>query len=457
MTTAATINAPSSVTPGLDVRTVSTVTATALAVADMIGIGVFTSLGFQVASIPSAFSVLMLWIVGGVAALCGALAYAELAAALPRSGGEYTFLSRIYHPAVGFLAGWISATLGFSAPIALAAMAFGEYFKGLMPDASPLLLGIAVVWGVTLVHLSGIKHSSKFQNISTIVKGALILALIVAGLAYGVPQPISFAPTSTDLGYIASAPFAVSLVFVMYAYSGWNAATYIAGEIREPAVSLPRSIVAATIIVISCYVALNAVFLYTTPISAMAGQLDVAMVAGKHIFGEVGGMIVGALICIGLISSISAMTWIGPRVTMAMGKDYALFRPLSLTSKRGVPTYAILLQLVIVSLLLMTQSFEAVLDTIQFSLTLCSFLAVLGVIVLRWTEPNLPRPYRTWGYPFTPFVFLGVTAFMMYHLVVERPLQSMAGLAIMLTGLAVYAYSRRSPMLGQNLNRTQNG
>ncbi len=457
MTTAASISAPPSVTSGLDVRTVSTVTATALAVADMIGIGVFTSLGFQVASIPSAFSVLLLWIVGGVAALCGALAYAELAAAFPRSGGEYNFLSRVYHPAVGFLAGWISATLGFSAPIALAAMAFGEYFKGVVPDAPPLLLGLAVVWGVTFVHLSGIKHSSTFQNVSTIIKGTLIIALIVAGLAYGVPQPISFAPSASDMDYIASAPFAVSLVFVMYAYSGWNAATYIAGEIREPAVSLPRSIIAATLIVIVCYVALNAVFLYTTPISAMAGQLDVAVIAGKHIFGDLGGMIVGALICIGLISSISAMTWIGPRVTMAMGKDYALLRPLSIMSRTGVPVTAILLQLVIVSLLLMTQSFEAVLDTIQFSLTLCSFLAVLGVIVLRWTEPNLPRPYRTWGYPITPLVFLGVTGFMMYYLVVERPLQSLAGLAIMLTGLAVYAFSQRRSIGGEDLNRTQHG
>ncbi|MBS0235569.1 MAG: amino acid permease [Proteobacteria bacterium] len=457
MTTAASISASPTVSPGLDVRTVSTVTATALAVADMIGIGVFTSLGFQVASIPSAFSVLMLWIVGGIAALCGALSYAELAAAFPRSGGEYNFLSRIYHPAIGFLAGWISAALGFSAPIALAAMAFGEYFKGLFPGASPLLLGLAVVWVVTFIHLTGVKHSSKFQNISTFIKGGLILALIVAGLAYGVPQSISFAPTEGDLGYIASAPFAVSLVFVMYAYSGWNAATYIAGEIREPAVSLPRSIIAATIIVIACYVALNAVFLYTTPISAMAGQLDVALIAGRHIFGAVGGGIVGALICIGLISSVSAMTWIGPRVTMAMGKDHALFRPLSLTSKNGVPTYAILFQLVIVSLLLMTQSFEAVLDTIQFSLTLCSFLAVLGVIVLRWKEPHLSRPYRTWGYPLTPFVFLGVTAFMMYHLVVERPLQSLAGLAIMLTGLAAYAYSRNRSRVSEDLNRIQHG
>jgi APA family basic amino acid/polyamine antiporter len=457
MTTATSISIPSPMAAALDVRTVSTVTATALAVADMVGIGVFTSLGFQVISIPSAFSVLMLWIVGGIAALCGALSYAELSAAFPSSGGEYNFLSRIYHPALGFLAGWISATVGFAAPIALAAMAFVEYFKDVVPGAPPLLLGFAVTWFVTLIHLSGIKHSSKFQNVSTIIKGALIIALIVAGITFGNPQPISFAPSAKDLGFISSAPFAVSLVFVMYAYSGWNAATYIAGEIREPAVSLPRSIIAATLIVITLYVALNAVFLYTTPIDAMAGQLDVALIAGKHIFGDVGGRIVGALICIGLISSISAMTWIGPRVTMAMGKDHALLAPLSRTTREGVPTAAVLLQLAIVSLLLMTQSFEAVLDTIQFSLTLCSFLAVLGVIVLRWKEPDLARPYRTWGYPVTPHVFLAVTAFMMYHLIVERPLQSLAGLAIMLAGLAVYALSKPRLSRGEEFDRTSHG
>jgi APA family basic amino acid/polyamine antiporter len=387
--------------------------------------------------------------VGGIAALCGALSYAELSAAFPRSGGEYNFLSRIYHPAIGFLAGWISATLGFSAPIALAAMAFGVYFKGVVPGTSPQLLALAAAWLITFVHLSGLRHSTKFQNVSTLIKGALILGLIIAGLAFGSPQPISFAPSASDLSSMASAPFAVSLVFVMYAYSGWNAATYIAGEIREPAVSLPRSIIAATVIVIALYVMLNAVFLYTTPISAMAGQLDVALIAGKHIFGDFGGRIVGALICIGLVSSISAMTWIGPRVTMTMGKDYALLVPLSRTTREGVPTTAILLQLAIVTLLLMTQSFEAVLDVIQFSLTLCSFLAVLGVIVLRWTEPNLARPYRTWGYPLTPFVYLGVTTFMMYHLIAERPFQSLAGLAIMLAGLGIYALSQKRPVMAR--------
>src|SRR5215831_15740418 len=261
-------------TRAVQIARVSIATATAIAVADMIGIGVFTSLGFQVRETPSGFSLLMLWVVGGLTALCGALSYAELAAALPRSGGEYNFLSRIYHPAVGFLAGWVSATVGFAAPTALAAMAFGVYFEGVFAGAPPLLLGLGLAWIVALVHLAGVQHGSVFQNVSTAIKVVLIVAFIVAGFTIASPQPISFAPSVHDLEHLLSAPFAISLVFVMYSYSGWNAATYIINEVREPQKSLPLSLLAATLTVLVLYVALNAVFLYTTPIQSMAGQLD---------------------------------------------------------------------------------------------------------------------------------------------------------------------------------------
>jgi APA family basic amino acid/polyamine antiporter len=429
--------------PSLHVAPVSTVTATAIAIADMIGIGVFTSLGFQVRGLPSAFSLIMLWVVGGVTALCGALSYAELAAALPRSGGEYNFLKRIYHPAVGFLAGWISATVGFAAPIALASMAFGTYFEGALPGSPPLLVGLALAWVVSLVHLTGVRQGSLLQNASTAIKVALIAAFIVAGFAAGTPQPISFAPAVQDLGYILSAPFAISLVFVMYAYSGWNAATYIINEVRDPERSLPRSLLAATLIVLALYVALNAVFLYTTPMQKMAGQINVAQIAGAEIFGAAGGRLVAALICIGLVSAVSAMTWIGPRVTMVIGKDIPALRFFARTTRKGVPAAAILCQLAVVTLLLFTQSFEAIIDYIQFSLTACTFLAVLGVIVLRVTQPDLKRPYRVWGYPLTPVAFLLVTGFMMYYMATQRPLQSLAGALTMLAGLVLFAVSGR--------------
>jgi basic amino acid/polyamine antiporter, APA family len=440
----------------LETSRVSMLTATAIAVADMIGIGVFTSLGFQVKDIASAFSLTMLWIVGGVVALCGALSYAELAAMFPRSGGEYNFLSRVYHPAAGFLAGWVSATVGFAAPVALAAMAFGEYFEGVVPGSPPLALGLAVAWLVSLVHLCGIRHGSAFQNASTLLKVALIVVLIVAGFAWGSPQTVSFMPSARDWHDMTGAPFAIGLVFVLYSYSGWNAATYIAGEVREPQRNLPRSILFATLIVVALYVGLNAVFLYTTPIERMAGQLNVAQIAGQHIFGDAGGRIVGALICVGLVSAISAMTWIGPRVTMVMGEDIPMLRLFARRTSKGVPALAILFQLAFVNLLLITQSFETVLDYIQFSLTFCSFLTVLGVVVLRHTQPALPRPYRTWGYPFTPLVFLSVTLFMMLYLLIERPMQSLAGLLTMLAGLLVYGIHLKQARVSAALESSSN-
>jgi APA family basic amino acid/polyamine antiporter len=289
-----------------------------------------------------------------------------------------------------------------------------------------------------------------------VLKLALIIAFLVAGATYSAPQPISFAPSASDFGYVTGAPFAISLVFVMYSYSGWNAATYIAGEIRDPERSLPRALICGTLIVLALYVALNWVFLRVTPMSALAGQLDVAVVAGRQIFGEAGGRVVGALICLGLVSSISAMTWIGPRVTMTMGEDIPMLRLFARTSKSGVPVAAILLQLAVVNVMLLSNSFEAVLDFVQFSLTACSFMAVLGVIWLRLTRPDLPRPYRAWGYPVTPVIFLAVTGFMMYYLVTNRPLQSLAGFAMMLAGLAIYGVSHlmtTTPSPVENVNR----
>src|SRR5579862_9908229 len=184
------------------VALVSGLTATAIVIADMVGIGVFTSLGFQVGDIKSGFALLLLWIVGGAVALCGALCYAELATMLPRSSGEYNFLRRIFHPAFGFVAGWLSATVGFAAPIALAGMAFGKYFKALVPGAPPLALGLGAIWIIALVHLRGVRYGSIFHNVWTVLKLALIMAFLAAGLTYANPQPISFAPSAKDLGYL---------------------------------------------------------------------------------------------------------------------------------------------------------------------------------------------------------------------------------------------------------------
>ena len=430
-------------------RTVGFFTACGIVIANIIGTGVFTSLGFQVADIQSGFALLMLWIVGGIAALCGALCYGELSAALPRSGGEYHFLSEIYHPAVGFMAGFISATVGFAAPIALAAMAFGKYFCGVFDFGSPVLLSFVLVWMVALFHFGNLRLGSAFQNLWTIVKLLLVGVLIGAGLLIEEKQPITFFPHAADTMSIFSGAFAVALVYVMYSYSGWNASSYIIGEVKNPERNVPRSLLAGTIIVIVAYVLLNAVFLATTPEVEMRGQLEVGLIAGKHIFGNNGGRIVGAMICLGLISAVSSMTWIGPRVTMSMGEDHWLLRFLGRKNREGVPANAVLVQLLIVNLLLLTRSFELVVVYIQFALLLCSLLTVIGVIVLRASRPNVSRPYRVWLYPLPPLLFAGITIWMMIYLLISKTTESVAGMVTAIVGFLLYFCAGKRVSAGQ--------
>src|SRR5881398_641651 len=394
---------------GTSPRSVGFLTACSIVIANIIGTGIFTSLGFQLANIQSGFVLLMLWVVGGVAALCGALCYGELSAALPRSGGEYHFLSKIYHPALGFMAGFVSATVGFAAPIALAAMAFGKYFQGVFGFGSPVLLSFVLVWIIAVFHLGNLGLSRAFQNLSTLLKLLLIGALIAAGVFVQPKQPISFLPAPGDTIAIFGAPFAVALVYVMYSYSGWNAAAYISGEIKQPERNVPRSLLVGTGLVFVIYVLLNAVFLATTPVQELKGQLEVALIAGKHIFGANGGRVAGAVICLGLISAISSMTWIGPRVSMSMGEDHWLLRLFGRKNLHGIPTNAIVLQLLIVNVLLLTRSFESVVQYTQFSLLLCSLFTVIGVMVLRATRPEIARPYRVWAYPMPPIIFAVIT------------------------------------------------
>ncbi|HZR79342.1 MAG TPA: amino acid permease [Chthoniobacterales bacterium] len=419
-------------------RTVGFFTACGIVVANIIGTGVFTSLGFQVADIHSGFALLMLWVVGGIAALCGALCYGELSAALPRSGGEYHFLSEVYHPALGFMAGFISATVGFAAPIALAAMAFGKYFHGIFNFGSPTLLSFILVWIVAAFHFGNLRLGSAFQNIWTIVKLVLIGALIAAGFLAEEKQPVHFLPQTGDSSSIFGGAFAVSLVWVMYSYSGWNASSYIIGEVKNPARTIPRSLLVGTLIVIVAYVFLNAMFLATTPQSEIRNQVEVGLIAGKHIFGENGGRVVGGIICLGLISAISSMTWIGPRVTMSMGEDHWLLRFLGRKNAHGVPANAVIVQLMIVNLLLLTRSFELVVVYIQFALLLCSLLTVAGVIVLRRRKPNISRPYRVWFYPIPPLIFSAITIWMMIYLLKSKTMESVAGLITAIGGLLLY-------------------
>lgn len=413
----------------------------------MIGVGVYTSLGFQVGDLLTGFSIAALWIVGGIVAMCGALVYGELAATLQRSGGEYHLLSAAIHPALGFLAGWLSITIGFALPVAAAAMAFGETFQVVSDAVGKVPLSLAMVALVTLVHLYGTKSGSVFQNAATVVKVGLIVVLIVAGLHMAHPQPITFLPSDGDWGRITGKPFAKNLIYVMYAYLGWNASAYIVGEVRNPARNVPLSVALGTAIVTVLYVLVNCVFLRAAPVAELAVNFSHVdpMVATKaaaaRIFGAAGGKIIAGLICVGLISAVSAMTWTGPRVSVAMGEDWSLLRFLARRTRGGIPAVALLAQSAIAVTLLLTASFDAILKYIQFSLTISSSLTVAGIYVLRARRPDLPRPCRCWGYPVTPAIFLIVSLWMLWFTMQSSPVESLAGLATISLGLIVYALS----------------
>ncbi len=415
----------------------------------MIGAGVFTSLGYQAVNTPAVFPLLMLWLVGGIIALCGALSYGELAAMFPRSGGEYNYLSEIYHPAFGFLSGWVSATVGFAAPIALAAMALGRYTQSVYPMINAQLIALTVVVLLTIIHSTNLKSSSIFQQYSTLLKVALILFLIICGLILPTNTNVDIISDISSFGdahLMFEGGFAISLAFVSFSYSGWNASAYLANEIESPRKNVPRSLFLGTIVVMITYLLLNFVFLYTIPIQELASEqakdfntpLEVGYLSADVIFGQTGGKIMGTLIALLLVSSISAMIFAGPRVTQVMGEDIPLLSRVSYKNKLGIPVYAISLQAFISILLILTASFDSVLYAIAFVLDLFTFSTVLGVFVMRYKAPNKERKYKAWGYPITPLVFLLATGWTMYFLFTERTEASLVAIGVVLVGLIIY-------------------
>jgi len=439
-------------------QAVSTGPAAALVVSNMIGTGVFTSLGFQVDDFNrngvsllsgSVFPLIMLWIVGGVLALCGALCYAELATALPRSGGEYNFLSRIYHPVVGFCTGLCSATIGFAAPIAISAQAFGKYLIRAFPEIGHFIpnntehaAAFALVLLVTAAHLRSLRFTGWFQSAATCMTILLILTFIVFGFSFAQPQPITFAPHGADASLPILAAFWGSLIYVMYSYSGWNAAAYIVEEVRDPAKALPRALILGTTFVIFLYVAVNAVFLYSTPLAHLAGKIEVAHIAGEEIFGKSGARLASALICVGLVANVSGMIWVGSRVTEAIGARYPRLELLGRTTRARVPFIALIYQFAVICVLLFFNP-ESVMNYVGSVLWFWSFLAVVGVIVLRFREPRLARPYRTWAYPVTPLIFATITVFCLLQNIHDDPAQSAIGAATVLIGIPIYLWASR--------------
>lgn len=415
----------------------------ALVIANMIGTGVFTSLGYQVGPLPSGFAILVLWLLGGVVAWCGALTYAEIATTLERSGGEYLYLSKIYHPTLGFVSGWISTIAGFGGAISAVAIAIGSYASLLTPlPEKSVAIGSIVV--ISSIHLLGVKTGGRMQTILTTIKLFLIVFFCLAPLLVtDVRSGISFMPQPGDTALIFSSGFAVALVFVVYAYTGWNAAAYIAGNLEDARKNLPRALLVGTGTVIVAYLALNGMFLLTTPMSGLAGQNDVGNVVADRLFGHDVGRVFSALFSIALLSTLSAMTIAGSRVSEAMGEDYDGLRILARKNRFGMPYWAVIIQAGWSVFLVSVSTFVEIVQYISISLSIFSMLTVAGIFKLRRT--HAVRPFRVPWYPLPPLIFIAVTTWMIYYMFREDPRIILWSVATMVPGALLHLFLTRHP------------
>jgi len=413
-------------------RSLGLTSATALVVANMIGAGVFTTSGFLLADLGSPWYVLFAWAVGGVQAALGAVCYGALARRIPESGGEYLFLSRTLHPAAGYVAGWLSLLVGFSAPLAAAAFAFGAYTKPWIGGIPPALAGSILILAFAAVHAVEVRRGAQVQNAAVLLKVTLIVAFVtIAACKIGLPavQPDPSFPVTS---------FGVSLIWISFSYSGWNAAVYVGGEVRDPGKTIPRSLLLGTALVTLLYLALNAVFVFAAPVAELAGKLDVGRIAARAIGGAFFEEAAAGLIALALVSSVSSLVMAGPRVYAQMASDGVLPRGLAVTS--GPPRAAIALQAALALFFLWSATFDALLTWIGLTLSISTAATVAALIVLRKREGSavfVP------GYPVVPWLFLAGVVAMTAFTVVQRPMESIVGFATILAGLAAWRLQKR--------------
>ncbi len=405
----------------------------------MIGTGVFTSVGFQLsAGVLNTWGILMLWATGGVLALFGAFAYAELGTHFKESGGDYIYLSRVFHPVMGYLSAWAGLSLGFSAPVALAAMAFTKYLApfGLRDN---VWLAVGVIVCIGLVHSFTIKHNSVFQNSSTLIKIIFIFALIVIGLI--LPGSSDHALSFDDSWKIEMIKpgFAVSMVFVAFAYTGWNAAAYVTAEIDRPEKNLPRALIGGTLFVAVTYILFQFVLLKNASVGQLQGKEEVTYISFSNLLGPTGGKWVSAFIAIQLIATVSSYLWVGPRVTWAMARENRLWKPLSKVNQHGIPVNALWLHVFISVILALTGSFEKVLLYAGFVLQLVTSLTVASSLFLKSRGGDT---FRSPLKPLLQLIFLAFNAWSLIFTYIDKPVESSIGLGILLLGLVVYLFDK---------------
>jgi basic amino acid/polyamine antiporter, APA family len=433
---------------------------TNIVIANMIGAGIFTTSGLLLAGLNNPLLMLALWVAGGILALCGALSYGELGAAMPGAGGEYLFLSRLYHPVFGFLSGWVSFIVGFSAPIAASAMGFSEYFcralpvipgwfqsSGIMnPVATKTFLSVSVILIFSFIHYRGIQSGALIQNILTILKVALIVFLLLAGFLSGKGDVSHFRSVGgVSPGLAGWKTIGLSLMWIMFAYSGWNASTYLGAEIKNPIKTLPRSLILGTGIVIFLYLSINVLFVYGINPEEMKGVISVGGLAMGNLFGPSADKLFSLLIAFALFSSLSAFIIIGPRVYYSMAKDGLFFKSVArIHPKFQVPSNSIVMQCILALILALSGTFEQVLTYMGFALGIFPILTVISVFKLRKDNPSA---LRLAGYPFTQIIYITTGILILILSFMERPVESSIASFTVLTGIPVYYIFKKKTKL----------
>ena len=439
--------------------------ATALVISNMVGTGIFATTGFMAGDLGSAGLILACWTAGAVVAFAGALSYSELGINFPSSGGEYVYLTHAYGQEWGFMTGWVSFFAGFSAPIATTALAFSEYlsyfFPGLKQANAPLVIGSGafslrlgggqavaslLIAAFTILNCFGLGRAAKVQNVLTSTKLIVIAGFVVLGFAAGSGSWNYFSETAVRTS-AASLPaqFGISLLWVMFGYSGWNAATYVAEEVRRPERTLPVALAAGTGIVAVLYLALNLVYIYSTPLQNMKGVIAVGSLAASNLFGASIGGLFSALMAASIMATTNAEVTIGPRVYYAMAKNRAFFTAAAAVHPRWhTPVVAILSQGLCAMLMTLTP-FPELLTYIGFSLVLFTVLSVASLFVFRRRRQDWQRLRAVdFAFPLIPALYILVGVAMMIYGVILRPVASLTALATVGAGALVYRFGVRA-------------
>jgi APA family basic amino acid/polyamine antiporter len=422
-------------------------TATYVVIASMVGTGILVSPGYMMVTLKNYPVIFGLWALGGLLALCGALCVAELAAALPRAGGEYVYLREAYGPMPAFLSGWTSFFLGFSAPLAVAGYIAALYLLtpfGLADDKAGLVVKItaaAIILVITLPNLVGHRQSAWTQNLTTLLKLGLFVVLVVLAFLFGEGRLANIVE-GQSVGKVQLGTAATQLFYVMFAYSGWNAASYLAGEVKNPGRILPRSLLLGAGLVIMLYLAMNLVFAYAVPLADVGfdNAEQVPQLAVQNMFGARASSVFSVLLGLTFLATVSAFIITGPRIYYAMAKD-GLFPSIAakVSQKGRVPVYAMLAQSVCaITILFAIKNFRDLYQYAAVGLSIFAMLFIAAVYVLRWRRPEMERPFRVPGYPIVPAIFMSVILFMTVFAFMQWRVPSIYSLGSILMGIPVY-------------------